>query len=167
MWEGRTFGQGSLCFYSSSSGFGKKYGFLCWGMLREQWWVQKKEKLLSHFAKRKLVVIIKVVLGREGCILLREVGITETYSHWLVPNSARIPVHKDHSPSAESVLQTGLSPLNTHGGQAPVLRTEFQKDKQDLSKLQMSKHISFKVLFRKGVGQEYKNQDRRHDLVKK
>lgn len=36
-WEGRTFRQGFLLLYSSSSGFGKKCGFVCWGMLRQQW----------------------------------------------------------------------------------------------------------------------------------
>lgn len=35
---------------------------------------KKGKTLLSHFAKRKRVVTIKVVSGREVCILLREVG---------------------------------------------------------------------------------------------
>lgn len=42
---------------------------------------KKGKTLLSPFANRKLVVITEVELGREGCVLLREVGITEAYSH--------------------------------------------------------------------------------------
>lgn len=53
-------------------------------------------------------------------------------------------------------------PLN-----ALILRTEFRKDKKNILKLQMNKHLyNFKILFMKGMREDYKSHGKRHDLVK-
>lgn len=83
-----------------------------------------------------------VEMQGAGCSWLREVRITEDYFLLIHSQQRQDSSLQDHSPLCTKCPSDRIAfPLNTPGGQAPILRTEFQKDKKDFSKSQMNKHI--------------------------